>query len=165
MQVAIISDTHIPSRAKHVPDWVRDEVRAADHVIHAGDFDSPEALATVEDLAPELTAVTGNMDSGLDLPGVATVDLGGVEFVVTHGTGNPVGYEERVASTVREHASDGPTVGVAGHTHELLDTTVDSLRLLNPGSATGAAPAATTSMLTATVADGELTVAVHEREP
>jgi putative phosphoesterase len=163
MQVALISDTHIPSRAKHVPDWVRAAVRDADHVIHAGDFDSPEALATIEDLAPSLTAVTGNMDSGLDLPGVATVELGGVEFVVTHGTGSPVGYEDRVASTVREQASDGPTVGVAGHTHEVLDTTVDGVRLLNPGSATGAAPAATTSMMTATVADGELDAEVHER--
>jgi len=163
MNVAIVSDTHVPSRATRIPEWVRERVRSADHVIHAGDFDSRDALAAVEDLASELTAVSGNMDRGLGLPAVATVDLGGVEFVVTHGTGSKAGYEDRVANTVREHASDGPTVGVSGHTHELLDTTVGGVRLLNPGSATGAAPATSASMLTARVADGELSVDVHER--
>jgi len=162
MNVAIISDTHIPSRASHVPSWVRERVRDADHVIHAGDFDTRDALATVEDLASGLTAVSGNMDRRLDLPVVDTVEIGGVEFVVTHGTGSKTGYEERVAKTVRDHASDGPTVGVAGHTHEPLDETVDGVRLLNPGSATGAAPATRTSMLTVQVDDGELDVEVHE---
>ena len=163
MNVAIISDTHVPSRANRLPTWVRERVRGADHVIHAGDFDGMDVLATIEDLATSLTAVSGNMDRGLGLPTVETVDLGGVEFVVTHGTGSKTGYEERVATTVREHAGDGPTVGVSGHTHELLDATVGGVRLLNPGSATGAAPATSTSMLTAHVEDGELSVTVHER--
>jgi len=162
MQVAIISDTHVPSRAPRIPDWVRDRVRDADHVIHAGDFDSRAALATVEDLAPELTAVGGNMDRGLDLPAVATVDLGGVEFVVTHGTGSPNGYEDRVASTVRGHAGDGPTVGVSGHTHEVLDRTHGDIRLLNPGTATAAGPATRASMMTAEVENGRISVDVHE---
>lgn len=163
MDVAIISDTHIPSRANRIPDWVREQVRAADHVLHAGDFDSEDALATVEDLAADLTAVSGNIDPDLGLPAVTRVYLGGVEFVLTHGTGSKAGYEDRVAATVREHASRDPAVGVSGHTHEVLDTTVDGVRLLNPGSATGAPPATTTSMLTATVADSSLSVTVHER--
>jgi predicted phosphodiesterase len=101
---------------------------------------------------------------GLGLPTVETVTLGGVEFVVTHGTGSPVGYEDRVAETVREHGGDGPTVGVAGHTHRVLDTETDGVRLLNPGSATGAPPATQVTMLTATVERGRVTVRVHERE-
>jgi len=36
------------------------------------------------------------------------------------------------------------------------------VRLLNPGSATGAAPASRTTMYTATVADGDVDVALHE---
>ena len=164
MEVAIVSDTHVPSRIARIPDWVRDELHAADHVVHAGDFDSADALATVEDLASDLTAVSGNTDVNLGLPAVETVTLGGIEFVVTHGTGSPVGYEDRVAETVREHAGSGPTVGVAGHTHRVLDTTVDGLRLLNPGSATGAPPATAVTMLTATVEDGDLSVSVHERD-
>jgi putative phosphoesterase len=164
MEIAIVSDTHVPSRIARIPDWVRDRLRTADHVVHAGDFDSADALATVEDVASDLTAVSGNTDVALGLPAVETVTLGGVEFVVTHGTGSPVGYEDRVAETVREHAGPGPTVGVAGHTHRVLDTTADGLRLLNPGSATGAPPATRVTMLTATAEDGALSVTVHERE-
>jgi len=162
MQVALVADTHIPSRARSIPDSARTRIRRADHVIHAGDFDSSKALADVERLAESLTAVEGNMDPhGLDLPAVSSVELGGVTFVVTHGTGSRRGYEKRVAATVADHHSPGPSVGVSGHTHELLDTTVEGYRLLNPGSVTGAAPADEATMMTAEVADGELEVTVH----
>lgn len=162
MQVAIVSDTHVKSRAAELPDWVRERLRAADHVIHAGDFDSRPALEEIRSLADDLTAVGGNMDRALDLPAVATVDLGGVRFVVTHGTGPDDGYETRVAATVADHAvADRQTVGVSGHTHGVLDTTVDGYRLLNPGSATGAWPAQEATMMVAEVADGDLDVTVR----
>ena len=161
-QVAIISDTHIPSRAERIPDWVVAEIERADHTIHAGDFDSAEALDAVRDLADSLTVVSGNMDGGLSLPETAAVEIGGVEFVVTHGTGDLDGYEERVAGIVRKAADDGPTVGVSGHTHRVLDEVIEGVRLLNPGSATGADPATVESMLVAEVEDGELDVTVRE---
>jgi putative phosphoesterase len=162
MQVALVADTHIPSRAEAIPDGARARMRSADHVIHAGDFDSSKALADIERLAESLTAVEGNMDPhGLGLPAVSTVELGGVGFVVTHGTGSRRGYEQRVAGMVADHDSPGPTVGVSGHTHEPLDTTVDGYRLLNPGSVTGAAPADEATMMTVDVADGDLDVALY----
>lgn len=161
MQVAVLSDTHIPSRAQRLPDAFRERVRTADHVVHAGDFDSKGALADLRDLAPELTAVHGNMDPRIGLPSVGSVDLGGVTFVVTHGTGPPHRWEERVAEAVREEAAE-PRVGVAGHTHEVVDAVSGGVRLLNPGSATGAAPADRATMLTVDVADGGLDVTVHE---
>jgi putative phosphoesterase len=162
MDVALVSDTHIPSRAQRIPDPFRERIRAADHVIHAGDFDSKGALADVQELAPELTAVAGNMDPRVGLPTVATVELGGVEFVATHGTGSKRGYEQRVANTVREHAETDDAVGISGHTHEVLDTVHDGVRLLNPGSATGASPASRTTMMTVTVEAGEMRVELHE---
>jgi len=161
--VALVSDTHIPTRASEIPGLFAGQMRDADHVIHAGDFVSREASDAIEDIAGgALTAVEGNMDRGLDLPGVATTTLEGVTFVVTHGTGSPVGYEGRVARAVREHA-DADAVGVAGHTHEALDTVHDGIRILNPGSVTGASPAEAATMMTATVADGEVDVTLHER--
>lgn len=163
MQVALISDTHIPSRATEIPEEFEQRIRSADHVIHAGDFDSEGALANQRELAPEMTAVSGNMDPRAGLPAVATVERGGVEFVVTHGTGSPERWANRVASTVREHASTETAVGVGGHTHELEDTRHDGIRLLNPGSATGASPASRATMMTATVADGNLELEVHEQ--
>lgn len=163
MDVAILADSHIPSRETRLPEPFRERIREADHVIHAGDFDSKSALADAQDIAPALTAVSGNMDPGIGLPSVATVELGGVSFVVTHGTGTPRNYEERVAGIAREHTDVPDPVAVAGHTHELLDTRHDGVRVLNPGSVTGASPARRTTMMTATVAAGDLTVAVHEQ--
>lgn len=161
-EVAIISDTHIPSRASAIPDRFEALVREADHTIHAGDFTDPATIEHVRDLADgNLTAVVGNMDRGLDVPFVDSVTLEGVTFVVTHGTGDREGYEERVVSRVRESADD-EAIGVAGHTHELMDTVYDGIRILNPGSVTGAPPADRTTMLTATVENGSVAVTRHE---
>jgi putative phosphoesterase len=162
MEVAIVSDTHIPSRAQQIPEGFRERIRAAEHIIHAGDFDTKGAYADFQDLAGDVTAVSGNMDPHIGLPDVATVELGGVTFVVTHGTGSPRNWESRVAETAHEHAESEPAVGVAGHTHEVVDTRRDGVRLLNPGSLTGAAPATRTTMMTATVGNGDLSVTVHE---
>jgi hypothetical protein len=162
MRLVIVSDSHVPSREPSIPGWVLDQCREADHVVHAGDFDSPEALTVLREASPELTAVHGNIDPDLGLPSVATLDVEGVRFVLTHGTGDREGYEERVAGTVAANALDGPTVGVSGHTHQVMDREVDGFRLLNPGSCTGASPAGATTMMTATVEDGSVDVTVHE---
>lgn len=161
-RVALIADSHVPERAEEEPAEFRDRIRAADHVIHAGDFTSGETLDRFRSMAEEFTAVFGNMDPrGLDLPAVATTRVEGLTFVVTHGTGDPRGYEERVAGIVREDG--GPdAIGVAGHTHEVLDTTREDVRLLNPGSVTGAAPADRATMMTVDVEGETLSVTVHE---
>jgi len=160
-RIAILSDTHVPSRAGEIPDWVCERIANADHVVHAGDFDSEPAYESVDDLADDLTAVTGNMDPvSLGLPEVATLSVDGAEFVVTHGSGPVHGYEERVASIVAEENPDA--IGIAGHTHQVMDEVVDGVRLLNPGSATGASPAKTVSLMTADVEDGDVDVTVHE---
>ncbi|WP_336336470.1 metallophosphoesterase family protein [Haloarcula brevis] len=161
MDVALISDSHIPSREHEIPPSFRERIEVADHVVHAGDFDSEGALADIRHMATGLTAVSGNVDPRLGLPDRATVELGGVTFVVTHGTGSHGGWADRVAAAVHE-AADGSAVGVAGHTHEPTDTVYESVRLLNPGSVTGASPADRPTMLTVTVEDGALDVTRHE---
>lgn len=164
VRVAVISDTHIPSRAASIPAWVRQRVQRADHTIHAGDFDSSDAYATVLELTDgNLTAARGNTDPGsVNLPMIDSVTVEGVTFVVTHGTGDRRQYKERVAKLVREHDANAD-IGVSGHTHDPLDTTVDGLRLLNPGSATGASPAKRATMKTVSVEDGVFEVTNHER--
>jgi putative phosphoesterase len=161
MRLVVFGDTHVPSRATAIPDWVVDAVRDADHVVHTGDFDSASTYETVRDLAPDATAVAGNMDPPeLDLPEVASFEREGVQFVVTHGTGPVDSYRERVLDVGREHDAD---VVVAGHTHEVVDDAVDGVRFLNPGSATGAAPATRTTYFEVDVADGSVEVTLHER--
>ncbi len=162
MEVVVCSDTHVKSRAPEIPERVRSAIAGADHVVHAGDFDSRPAYEAVVDLAEGLTAVRGNTDGTYGLPEVATADLGGVRFVVTHGTGPETGYEDRVAAVVDDHAAaDRPTVGVSGHTHSVMDTRVDGYRLLNPGSATGAWPAQEATLMVAVVAEGDVDVTVR----
>jgi hypothetical protein len=160
--LAVVSDTHVPTRETEIPAWVRDRVRAADHTVHAGDFDTAETLATVRDLATDLTAVAGNVDPpGVDLPDVATTRVEDVTVVVVHGTGPHDSWADRVAGLVRETVDverEAPVVGVAGHTHTPTDTTVEGLRLLNPGTATGARPGTRATMLSVRVDGATLDV-------
>ncbi|MFC6768833.1 metallophosphoesterase family protein [Natrinema soli] len=159
-RIAIIADTHVPSRESAVPEWVVEELRDADRTIHAGDFDSRRTYDRIDAMANgALTAVRGNTDPPtIDVPHAATLEADGVTFVVTHGAGSPAGWHQRVAGTARSEAPDSDSVAVGGHIHEVVDTTVDGVRVLNPGSATGAAPADRATMHVATVENGDLTV-------
>jgi len=160
MRLAILSDTHVPGRADGIPGWVEAHVREADLVIHAGDFDSPATLDRLRDLSARFVGVRGNVDPpGIDLPFVEVAEVGGVTFVVTHGTGTQTGYEFRVADAVRD-AAGTDAVGVAGHIHEVVDETVDGVRVLNPGTATAANPGDDATMMVGTATDGSVSVEV-----
>ncbi|WP_227355381.1 metallophosphoesterase family protein [Haladaptatus salinisoli] len=177
MEVAVLSDTHIPGQERRIPDDFRRRIRNADHVIHAGDFGSRDALDDVRALASDLTAVYGNADpNDIDLPAVASVEVGGVTFVVVHGIVNVVeravsssegvvmnrdDWLDAVADATRARA-DEPMVGVGGHTHEVEDTVHDGVRLLNPGSATGVGRAEGATMMTVEVVDSDPSVTLHE---
>lgn len=165
-RVAIVSDSHVPSREPGLPGWVERRIAAADHALHAGDLDSPETLETLGGLADGLTAVAGNADPpSVGLPAVASADLGGVEFVVTHGVGGGSYYRSGVVERVREAAGNGTAVGVSGHTHEVHDFVEGGVRFLNPGSCTGAWPADAATMMEVTVAGGDLSVETIEGSP
>lgn len=158
--MAIIADTHIPSRASELPRWVEDELERASVVIHAGDFDSVPAYEHIDALADELIAVTGNTDPELGLPSTRQYTCEDCSFVITHGTGPLDGYRTRVLETVR--SVDQSAVAVAGHTHDPTDEHIDGHRFLNPGSATGAAPAGRATMLVCEVGADTLDVTALE---
>lgn len=181
MHLAVISDSHIPARETSIPEPFRERIAAADHTIHAGDFESPDALTEVRDLASGLTAVHGNADpTGIDLPAVEALEAGGITFVVTHGTLNLVaaavyGHDGMVMTgedwaraisdvaraRTRAWAGEG-VVGIGGHTHVVEDDIYEDVRVLNPGSVTGADPAEDATMMTIDVEDGGYEVTVHE---
>lgn len=181
MRVAIIADSHIPEREESIPEQFCDLIADAPHTVHAGDFETPSALADVRALANDLTAVHGNIDpAGIGLPTVAELSVEGITFVVTHGTanrvqnavheeqmmvGDPGEWRQAVADTARARTrnwdGDG-VVGVGGHIHQVKDEVVDGLRVLNPGSVTGAPPAERATMLTADVDGKDVDVSIHE---
>lgn len=135
MRILLISDTHVPHRARSLPDRVWAEVDSADVVIHAGDWVHADLLDELSARATRLVGCWGNNDGPelrSRLPERAEVTLAGVRFTVVHETGAAKGREARMAA-----AYPDTDVLVFGHSHIPWDTTAGSgLRLLNPGSPT-----------------------------
>ncbi|MEU5313012.1 metallophosphoesterase [Streptomyces sp. NPDC021562] len=165
MRLLLTSDTHLPKRAKRLPDRLLAELPRADVVIHAGDWVDEATLDLLETGSRRLVGVYGNNDGpGLRarLPEVAYADLGGLRFGVVHETGAAQGREARCAARFPDL-----DVLVFGHSHIPWDTTAPGgLRLLNPGSPTDRRRQPHCTYLTATVADGTLTeVTLHRLPP
>jgi uncharacterized protein len=169
VNLLLISDTHLPVRAKDLPAPVWAAVDAADVVLHAGDWMSEALLDSLEARARRLVGVYGNNDGPAlraRLPEVARVELAGVRFAVVHETGPAGGRERRCA-----RAYPDVDVLVFGHSHIPWDTTATrpdggALRLLNPGSPTDRRRQPTFTWMTAELADGALTsVELHHLPP
>ena len=134
-RLLVLADTHLPKRAKRLPDAVLAALDDADGVIHAGDWVDEATLDLLAARSPLVLGVAGNND-GPDLharlPEVARADLEGVRLAVVHETGAATGRERRM-----DEAFPAVDVLVFGHSHIPWDSTTPAgLRLLNPGSPT-----------------------------
>jgi uncharacterized protein len=164
VRLLLIADTHVPKRARDLPERVWDEVARADVVVHAGDWVDPSLLDALEARATRLVACWGNND-GMELRARlserADANLGGVRFTVVHEAGAVAGRTARMASQYPD--SD---VLVFGHSHIPWDSTAPTgLRLLNPGSPTDRRRQPFCTYMTATVDDGALSdVELHRLE-
>ncbi|MFP1625512.1 metallophosphoesterase family protein [Streptomyces sp. 5K101] len=162
MRLLLISDTHVPRRARRLPDEVMARVEEADVVIHAGDWADTATLDLLQDRSARLLAVYGNNDGDelrARLPEVARAELGGLRFGVVHETGPAAGRERRCAERFPDL-----DVLVFGHSHIPWDTTAPGgLRLLNPGSPTDRRRQPHHTYMTARAADGVLTEVVLHR--
>ena len=151
----LISDTHLPKRAKALPEAVWAAVDAADLVVHAGDWVDEATLDALEQRATRLVGVFGNNDGpGLRarLPEVARFEVDGVRFAGVHETGAAPGRERRA-----DEAYPDTDVLVFGHSHIPWDTVSPAgLRLLNPGSPTDRRRQPQCTMMTTRVDDGVL---------
>lgn len=163
-RLLLLADTHVPRRARDLPEAVWAAVDEADLVVHAGDWVDVALLDALEGRARRLVGCYGNNDGPelrARLPEVARVAVAGLSFAVVHETGPSRGREERC-----EASYPGVDVLVFGHSHIPWDTTTPAgLRLLNPGSPTDRRRQPHCTWMTATVADGELLeVRLHRRE-
>lgn len=61
MRIGVISDTHVPVRARALPGAVFDIFAGVDLILHAGDLITLDVLAELQTIAPVL-AVHGNVD-------------------------------------------------------------------------------------------------------
>ncbi|MDQ0809284.1 putative phosphoesterase [Streptomyces sp. B3I7] len=166
MRLLLMSDTHLPKRARELPAPLLAELPRADVVIHAGDWVDAATLDLLESRSARLLAVYGNNDGPelrARLPEVARAGLAGLRFGVVHETGAAQGRERRCAERFPDL-----DVLVFGHSHIPWDTTAPGgLRLLNPGSPTDRRRQPYRTYMTATVtARGGLTeVELHRLPP
>lgn len=165
MRLLLLSDTHLPKRAKALPGPLLAELPRADVVVHAGDWVDEDTLDLLQARSRRLIAVYGNNDGpGLRarLPEIACADLAGLRLAVVHETGPAQGREPRCAARFPD-----TDVLVFGHSHIPWDTTTSTgLRVLNPGSPTDRRRQPHCTYMTATVTDGTLTeVHLHRLPP
>ncbi|MGI8540612.1 MAG: metallophosphoesterase family protein [Rubrobacteraceae bacterium] len=129
--IVVIADTHIPRRAKALPETLLPHLGRADLVIHAGDLMDASLLDELESHAPTL-AVRGNLDPPDErLPEVREFEFGGVRIAVIHDSGPKRGRRNRMKLRFPE-----ARVVVFGHSHIPLLEDDGELLLLNPGSPT-----------------------------
>ncbi len=135
VRLLVLADTHLPKRAKRLPDVVLAALADTDGVIHAGDWVGEATLDLLLARSPLVIGVAGNNDGAelhARLPEVATATIDGVRLAVVHETGAATGRERRMDDRFPD-----TDVLVFGHSHIPWDsTTPHGLRLLNPGSPT-----------------------------
>src|SRR5882724_10081209 len=98
MRLLLLADTHVPARARDLPDSVWAAVDRADLVIHAGDWVDVALLDRLSALAAAVLGVYGNNDGAplrARLPEIARATLNGVRVAVVHETGSRTGREQR----------------------------------------------------------------------
>jgi putative phosphoesterase len=155
MMLLLTADTHVPKRARDLPEQLWQAIEAADVVVHAGDWVDVALLDQLRSRAARLVGVYGNNDGPplrAQLPEVARVELAGLRLAVIHETGAATGRERRCA----ERFPDADVL-VFGHSHIPWDSIAPGgLRLLNPGSPTDRRRQPAATYVTAEIRAGEL---------
>jgi putative phosphoesterase len=134
VQIAIISDTHMPRGARRLPTSCVARLRRADLIVHAGDLITMAVLDELRALN-EVVAVHGNVDEPAvraALPATATVVAGELRLAVVHDAGPARGRIGRL-----RRRFPGAHAVVFGHSHlPLLERAEDGFAIVNPGSPT-----------------------------
>ncbi|MFZ5827083.1 MAG: metallophosphoesterase family protein [Bacillota bacterium] len=134
MRIGLISDTHMPRRAKAIPAEVLSAFAGVDLIFHGGDLVVPQVLEPLERIAPVI-AVAGNNDP----PEVVerwgwqrVLELGGWRIGLVHG------HEGKGPNTVARALSHFPDcdVVVFGHSHSAYNEWHGKTLAVNPGSPT-----------------------------
>ena len=127
----VIADTHMPRRARALPENLLASLERADLILHAGDLMGEDLLRELSAYAP-VRAVRGNLDPpNLDLPETLEFEFGGARVAMIHDSGRKQGRRARL----RRRFPDARVV-VFGHSHIPFLEDEDDFMLLNPGSPT-----------------------------
>ena len=134
-KIIILSDTHIPGRAKHLPKTLLSACEGANLIIHAGDWQTLDVFFELSAYA-ETVGVAGNVDPWeiVDRFGkkkVLTVE--NLKIGIIHGDGLRKTTEQRALDAFE---ADGVDLIIFGHSHIPLKKETAGVTLFNPGSPT-----------------------------
>ena len=131
IKIGLLSDTHIPTRARVLPARLTEIFQDADYIIHAGDYVNATVIEDLQKIAP-VVGCYGNMDPHQlknRLPRVAALKVDDIIIKVVHDLSGRFRLKEiQKAGQV--------DVIVHGHTHKKSVERVGELLIINPGSAT-----------------------------
>ncbi len=136
--VGLISDTHVPSRAKCIPKTVFKIFENVDFIIHAGDLVKLEVIDELEHIAPVL-AVHGNMDGPEirgALPKLNSLKIYDWKIGVMHDPNIMFGMG-KMRELARQNSFNA---FVYGHTHNASIKWEGKTLYVNPGSPTNPIP-------------------------
>lgn len=136
MKIGVISDTHIPDRAKAIPQHILDEFKKMDMVIHVGDLVELKVLDQLKSVCKNVVAVRGNMDPyevKKILSDKEIVEVGKYRIGVMHGYGAPIKLIEQLTEEFKGELVD---IIIFGHSHTSCNEKRGDVLFFNPGSAT-----------------------------
>lgn len=150
--IGVIADTHIPDRAKGIPQTALDQFadRDVDAILHAGDLSTYQIVRQLEEIAP-VYAIRGNTDIFLfgRLPWLQRLKFENVTVGMAHGHGGWLKYIpgkinyflhgpkkfSYYEETAIKQIPDTQVV-VCGHTHAPANYWLNRQLIFNPGSPT-----------------------------
>lgn len=134
MLVAVLGDTHVPTKAKGLPVDGWRKLGSPDRILHTGDVCEPGLLDELAELAPVDVAM-GNCDPpevrAWGARDAVELELDGVRVAMLHDSGPSRGREGRLRRRFPE-----ADVVVFGHSHLPVCERAEGVLLLNPGSPT-----------------------------
>ncbi|WNY28638.1 hypothetical protein MmiEs2_08380 [Methanimicrococcus stummii] len=149
MNILILSDTHLPEFSAEnknnpemndfpfFPETLRQKIREADLIVHAGDFESDNAYLLFKNTG-KLKAVFGNCDTEnirKELPEKLIFEECGIKFGVVHEAGLSLNDNTARWYILKEMGAD---VLIYGHIHTPSVDEYDGKFLICPGSPTKA---------------------------
>lgn len=135
MIIGVTADTHIPTRAKGLPEKLVEQFKKVDLILHAGDFVQKDVLEIFKAMA-RVEAVYGNMDEPAlkrRLPDKKIVEIEGIKIGLVHGYNIPWDFVSKVPRNFGKEKLD---CLVFGHTHIPRNERIGGILYFNPGSPT-----------------------------
>jgi uncharacterized protein len=135
MQIAVLSDTHIPANCGSLPRRLLDGLKGADLIIHAGDFTELSVIDELKDIAP-IECVSGNMDANVikrQFPDKKILELEKFKIGIVHGYGSPDNIIHYARQTF---AGESLNCIIHGHSHLPKIEYIDDMIVFCPGSPT-----------------------------